>query len=81
MRHKQKFNLIAFNSRVSAWRAELCAVSAETLRVAQAWVRALRCEGTTNTLAALRLALTDPNTRAVYLLTDGRPDQVQDLVL
>ena len=32
--------------------------------------------GSTNTLGALRLALSDPSVQAVYLLTDGRPDQV-----
>ena len=32
--------------------------------------------GSTNTLAALRIALSDPHTHAIYLLTDGRPDQV-----
>lgn len=32
--------------------------------------------GSTNTLAALRIALSDTYTQAIYLLTDGRPDQV-----
>lgn len=32
--------------------------------------------GSTNTLGALAWALGDEGTQAVYLLTDGRPDQV-----
>lgn len=32
--------------------------------------------GSTNTLGALSLALAAEDTEAVYLLTDGRPDQV-----
>ena len=32
--------------------------------------------GSTNTLAALKLALSDELCEAIYLLTDGRPDQV-----
>ena len=40
-------------------------------------MKALDCKGSTNTLAALRVALADPNTEAIYLLTDGRPDQVR----
>uniref|UniRef100_A0A4W3JJV3 VWFA domain-containing protein n=1 Tax=Callorhinchus milii TaxID=7868 RepID=A0A4W3JJV3_CALMI len=31
--------------------------------------------GSTNTLGAIRLALADADTQAIYLLTDGRPDQ------
>ena len=33
--------------------------------------------GSTNTLAALKLALSDELCEAIYLLTDGRPDQVR----
>ena len=42
----------------------------------QPWIDGLHAEGSTNTLAALRFALADPATEAIYLLTDGRPDQV-----
>ena len=41
------------------------------------WVKGLSTGGSTNTLAALKLALADPQCHAIYLLTDGRPDQVQ----
>nr|XP_015219502.1 PREDICTED: von Willebrand factor A domain-containing protein 3B isoform X2 [Lepisosteus oculatus] len=37
--------------------------------------------GSTNTLGALRLALADVGTDAVYLLTDGRPDQPPKTIL
>ena len=36
------------------------------------------CFGSTNTYAALQHALGDPGTQAIYLLTDGRPDQVSE---
>ncbi len=45
----------------------------------QPWIDDLYAEGSTNTLDALRFALADPNTEAIYLLTDGRPDQVKFL--
>lgn len=45
------------------------------------WVKGLSTGGSTNTLAALKLALADPQCHAVYLLTDGRPDQVLVQVL
>uniref|UniRef100_A0A8C4SYV4 VWFA domain-containing protein n=1 Tax=Erpetoichthys calabaricus TaxID=27687 RepID=A0A8C4SYV4_ERPCA len=37
--------------------------------------------GSTNTLGALRLAFADPGTKAIYLLTDGRPDQPLEMIL
>lgn len=45
------------------------------------WVKGLSTGGSTNTLAALKLALADPQCHAVYMLTDGRPDQVLVQVL
>jgi len=45
------------------------------------WVKGLSTGGSTNTLAALKLALADPQCHAIYLLTDGRPDQVLVQVL
>jgi hypothetical protein len=39
------------------------------------WIKNLSAQGTTNTLAAIKLALSDINTEAIYLLSDGRPDQ------
>lgn len=41
------------------------------------WINELSAQGTTNTLGALRFALADPKTEAIYLLSDGRPDQVK----
>ena len=51
------------------------------LQSAWQWVRGLGVSGSTNTLAALKMALCDPHTQAVYLLTDGRPDHVSTLLL
>jgi hypothetical protein len=41
----------------------------------------LLAEGSTNTLGALEVAMSVPEAEAVYLLTDGRPDQPLDEVL
>jgi von Willebrand factor type A domain len=76
LRHKQMFNLVAFDTLVRSWRSALVEVSDESLRDAWSWVKDLVCHGTTNTLAALQLALKDKQTKAIYLLTDGRPDHV-----
>lgn len=46
------------------------------IKSALEWIKGLNAQGTTNTLAAIRFALSDLNTEAIYLLSDGRPDQV-----
>ena len=76
LRHKQKFNLISFDSKVNPWWERLVDVNEKNLQGAWQWVKNLGCKGSTNTLAAIKMALADPNTQAIYLLTDGRPDQV-----
>jgi len=50
-------------------------VDDESLQSAIDWVSSLVAEGSTNTLGAIRFALSDLNAEAVYLLSDGRPDQ------
>ncbi|XP_064636642.1 von Willebrand factor A domain-containing protein 3B-like isoform X2 [Lineus longissimus] len=81
LRHKQKFNIVSFNSRVCPWRDRLVEVTEENLQAAWQWVKNLSCSGSTNTMGALRFALADRGTQAIYLLTDGRPDQPPKTVL
>ncbi|CAB4013416.1 Hypothetical predicted protein, partial [Paramuricea clavata] len=45
------------------------------------WIKGLTVGGSTNTLAALKLALSDELCEAIYLLTDGRPDQPTSTIL
>ncbi|XP_053399868.1 von Willebrand factor A domain-containing protein 3B-like isoform X2 [Mercenaria mercenaria] len=75
LRHKMKFNLIAFNSKAQVWQNRLVDVTETSLEGAWRWIQGLSCWGSTNTYAALQHALSDPGTQAIYLLTDGRPDQ------
>nr|KAG5692191.1 hypothetical protein BaRGS_008737 [Batillaria attramentaria] len=75
LRHKSKFNIIAFNSKVIGWRDRLVEVTERSLQSAWTWVQGLTCWGSTNTYAAIQQALSDVHTQAIYLLTDGRPDQ------
>lgn len=75
IRHKKKFNLISFNSKATAWQNRLTDISELSLKGAWKWIQGLSCWGSTNTYAALQHALSDPGTQAIYLLTDGRPDQ------
>uniref|UniRef100_S4R895 VWFA domain-containing protein n=1 Tax=Petromyzon marinus TaxID=7757 RepID=S4R895_PETMA len=76
LRYKSGFNLVRFGSRAGAWRRQIVDTTESHLDDARAWVESLEAGGSTDTLGALRLALGDPATEGVYLLSDGRPDQV-----
>jgi hypothetical protein len=77
LRAKQRFNLVAFNSKIIPWRERSVEVEQHHLQSAFDWINALTADSTTNTLAAIKFALADTNNEAIYLLTDGRPDQVK----
>eukprot|EP00795_Rhopilema_esculentum_P000270 gene270-9918_t len=81
LRHKRKFNIIKFDSRVQPWRDHLVDCNSHNLENAWQWVKGLTTGGSTNTLGALKRALADTQVQAVYLLTDGRPDQPPATVL
>ncbi|KAJ7369450.1 Von Willebrand factor A [Desmophyllum pertusum] len=81
LRHKLKFNLVKYDTRVQAWRDRLVDCNTHNLDNAWQWVKGLSTGGSTNTLAALKLALADPQCHAIYLLTDGRPDQPPSSIL
>ena len=70
-----------FNSDVHPWRTSLVPTSPQNLQAVGHWVCSLQTAGSTNTLRALETAMTVRDAEAVYLLTDGRPDQPLDQVL
>ncbi|XP_053311966.1 von Willebrand factor A domain-containing protein 3B [Spea bombifrons] len=81
LRYKKMFNFVKFDSKVEAWKSQLAEATENNLRDAWFWVKELQVGSSTNTLRALQVALADSNTQAVYLLTDGRPDQPSSLIL
>ena len=79
MVNKERVNMVSFNSTINPWRDRLTRINQSgTHTQLQQWIEGLTADGSTNTLAAIRFALADPDTEAMYLLTDGRPDQVDD---
>jgi hypothetical protein len=69
--------MASFNTIVNPWRDTLTKINNSTTKTQlQSWIDGLTAEGSTNTLDALRFALADSATEGIYLLTDGRPDQV-----
>ncbi|KAG9492314.1 hypothetical protein GDO78_000694 [Eleutherodactylus coqui] len=81
LKHKRMFNFVKFDSKVEAWKPKLAEVNEENMKEAWCWIKELQVGSSTNTLKAIQVAITDSNTQAVYLLTDGRPDQPTDAIL
>ncbi|KAM5180643.1 von Willebrand factor A domain-containing protein 3B [Mantella aurantiaca] len=81
LKHKKMFNFVKFDSKVEPWKTKLAEVNEENLKEASYWVKELQVGSSTNTLKALQVALSDINTQAIYLLTDGRPDQPTETIL
>ncbi|XP_029459172.1 von Willebrand factor A domain-containing protein 3B [Rhinatrema bivittatum] len=81
LKHKSKFNIVKFDSGIAAWQEKLAEVNEENLGHAWAWMKGLQVGSSTNILKALQFALADSGTQAVYLLTDGRPDQSSKTIL
>ncbi|XP_030646945.1 von Willebrand factor A domain-containing protein 3B-like [Chanos chanos] len=77
---KTKVNIVSFGSRVSLWRDRLTEVTTQTMDSACRWVKELQSGGSANTLGALSQALADEDTQAVYLLTNGRPNQPSNVI-
>nr|XP_020141858.1 von Willebrand factor A domain-containing protein 3B isoform X5 [Microcebus murinus] len=81
LKYKNKFNFVKFDSQAVAWQEKLAAVNEDNLEKAQSWIRDIKIGSSTNTLNALQIAFADKETQVIYLLTDGRPDQNEDLTL
>ncbi|XP_039600619.1 von Willebrand factor A domain-containing protein 3B-like [Polypterus senegalus] len=81
LQYKKKFNIVKYDSKPKAWQEKMVEVNDYNLKYVWAWVKNIEAGGSTNTLGALRLAFADPGTKAIYLLTDGRPDQPLEMIL
>ncbi|NWI99612.1 VWA3B protein, partial [Crypturellus undulatus] len=81
LRHKKRFNFVKFSAQAVAWQEKLAEVNEENLQDAWLWIKGLEVGTSTNTLRALQIALADTDTQAIYLLTDGRPDQRPQTIL
>ncbi|XP_050392612.1 uncharacterized protein LOC126811153 isoform X1 [Patella vulgata] len=75
------FNIIEFNTYVTQWSDKMVKCTPETVSVAAKWISELSAKTGTNTQDALITALSDPDCKAVYLITDGLPDQNPEDIL
>ncbi|ELK23202.1 von Willebrand factor A domain-containing protein 3B [Myotis davidii] len=81
LKFKRKFNFVQFDAHAVAWRERLVDINEDNLQGARSWVRNMKVGSSTNTLHALQVAFADKETQAIYLLTDGRPDQPPEMVI
>ncbi|CAH7228969.1 Vwa3b [Phodopus roborovskii] len=81
LRYKSKFNFVTFDGQAIAWREKLTEINEDNLEQAESWIRDIKVGSSTNTLNALKIAFADKETQAIYLLTDGRPDQPPEVVM
>ncbi|NWU66865.1 VWA3B protein, partial [Pterocles burchelli] len=80
LRYKKRFNFVKFSAQAVAWQEKLSEVNEENLQDAWLWIKGLEVGSSTNTLKALQIAFADTDTQAIYLLTDGRPDQPPQII-
>jgi uncharacterized protein with von Willebrand factor type A (vWA) domain len=75
------FNFIRFSDRCEKWRDRLQEPTEENCHKAIAWLTSLTAHGNTCTLDALKEAFSDQEINAIYLITDGKPDNSTTSVL
>ncbi|XP_072448408.1 uncharacterized protein [Chiloscyllium punctatum] len=70
----RRFNIVEFSNKVTKWCDRLVACSSQTVYNAIQWVQSLHCTQGRNLLGALTAAFHDPICNAIYLVTNGLPD-------
>jgi hypothetical protein len=70
-----RFNVILFRTDVEAWKPGLVPASRANRAACQRWIGEAKPAGWTNLFDALRLALSDDDVDALYVLTDGVPSR------
>ncbi|XP_048578753.1 uncharacterized protein LOC5513500 isoform X2 [Nematostella vectensis] len=75
------FNVIEFNEEVTKWADRMVQCTPRTVSVASEWINKLQCGTSTNTMGALLEAYDDDGMQAIYLVTDGMPDQRPGVII
>lgn len=75
------FNIIEFNEEVNKWADRLVTCTPRTVSVVSEWIHELKCGTSTNTMEALIEAYEDDGMDAIYLVTDGLPDQNPPVII
>ncbi|MGH0162424.1 UNVERIFIED_CONTAM: hypothetical protein FKN15_055394 [Acipenser sinensis] len=75
------FNIVEFSYKVSKWCDRMVTCSPDTVYGAMGWIRSLEVKPGRDLLNALRAAFDDPACQAVYLVTNGLPENNRKEVL
>eukprot|EP00117_Sycon_ciliatum_P049321 scpid10050/ scgid4048/ von Willebrand factor A domain-containing protein 3A len=78
---KKRCCLLAFNSETACWNPDLQEITVENKHEVRAWIRQLQSCGSTDMMSALQCLGQVQDIQAVYVLTDGLPDQSVEAVL
>ena len=73
--------MIAFSDRASAWQPGVVPANAANIQSAVSFADKLSPSGGTNMLAAINLAVSDPNAEGIVLLSDGEPNGGQSQMI
>ncbi|CAK6954525.1 uncharacterized protein C11orf16 homolog [Scomber scombrus] len=69
------FNVMTFSGKVNCWSHHMRPCTPDTVYTTLSWIHSISCSPGKDLLAALSMALTDPNCQAVHLLTSDLPNQ------
>ncbi len=73
--------MIGFSDRCVKWLERIVEPSEENCHKALSWISSLSAHGNSCTLDALTEAFQDQEIEAIYLITDGKPDNSTKFVL
>uniref|UniRef100_UPI00398EA2AE von Willebrand factor A domain-containing protein 3A-like n=1 Tax=Pristiophorus japonicus TaxID=55135 RepID=UPI00398EA2AE len=69
-----RFNIVEFSNKVTKWCDRIVTCSPQTVSSAMQWIQSLTCTLGRDLLGALTAAFDDPVCQAIYLVTNGLPD-------
>ncbi|XP_059831838.1 uncharacterized protein C11orf16 homolog isoform X3 [Hypanus sabinus] len=69
-----RFNIVEFSNKVSKWCDRVVVCTPQTVSSAVQWLQSLTCALGRDLLSALTAAFSDPLCQAIYLVTNGLPD-------
>ncbi|XP_032929985.1 von Willebrand factor A domain-containing protein 3A isoform X1 [Catharus ustulatus] len=80
-KNEARFNLLRFAENIESWKEYLVEATDGSCHDAVQWASTYHAHGTSCILAALQKALSFQGVKALYLLTDGKPDTSCSLIL
>ncbi|XP_035251304.1 uncharacterized protein C11orf16 homolog [Anguilla anguilla] len=74
------FNILGFSHKVTKWSEHMVTCSPDTVYEAMCWIHSLSCSPGRDLSGALTTAFSDPACQSVHLVTNGLPDDPEELL-